>query len=363
MTDDERIERALKSIGDAYVRENPPNYPAFREGVFRRQRRRRWFQAGSAVALAGATVAIGLFFSQPAPLDRAETAPAGNDVTEAITATVDVGESPTQINVGRGAVWVTSKSGYVTRIDPATKTRDLIEVGGLPTDLAVGGSGVWIANNGVLQRLALDGTDREDFPIVQGTARMHVSVAPGAIWVVVGGESVFRVDPDNGQTQAFEAGPSPVDIAVGEGTVWVLGASGRIQGFDVESGRALGDPVDVPAAANAEITLGSGALWYGAQGSETFVRIDLETRASHTVTLPSGYVDMGVGRGEVWVLMLAGEETGSFVSLDPRNGRRAGPVYSVAGSPVDIAVGRQALWVVNGTGHTAQRVQKSSLET
>src|ERR671915_1076512 len=121
MNDDERIERALKSIGDAYVRENPPNYPAFREGVMRRQRRRRWFQAGSAVALAGATVAIGLFFARSAPLDRAEVAPAAPDVTHAITDTVQVGESPSQVNVGRNAVWVTSKSGVVTRIDPASK--------------------------------------------------------------------------------------------------------------------------------------------------------------------------------------------------------------------------------------------------
>src|SRR5918992_843735 len=137
MNDDERIERALKSIGDAYVRENPPNYPAFREGVMRRTRRRRWFQVGSAVALAGATVAIGLFFSRSAPLDRTETTPAGRDVTQAITHTVEVGESPTQINVGRNAVWVTSKSGVVTRIDPQTKEPTNIDVGGLPTDLAV----------------------------------------------------------------------------------------------------------------------------------------------------------------------------------------------------------------------------------
>jgi streptogramin lyase len=361
VTDDERIERALKSIGDSYVRENPPNYPAFREGVLRRQRRRRWFQVGSAVAFAGATVAIGLFFARSAPLDRPETPPAGL-VTEAITHQVGVGESPTQINVGRGAIWVTSKSGSVTKIDPATKEDSQIDVGGLPTDLAVGGSGVWIANNGLLQRLDLDTTGEvERYPIASGTARMHVSVAPGAVWVVVSGEQVFKVDPDTGKKAAFDAGLNPVDIAVGDGTLWALDQSGRIQGFDVKTGRALRDPIDVPTGDNAEITLGSDALWYGVQGSRTFVRIDVQSLRTREVTLPGDYLDMGVGKGEVWVLMAGDDDSGTFVSLDPATGDVAGPVHALAGTPVDIAVGRQALWIVNGTGHTAQRVQKSTL--
>jgi streptogramin lyase len=287
-----------------------------------------------------------------------------NDVAEAITHTVDVGEAPTQINVGRKAVWVTSKSGVVTRIDPETKEGREIEVGGLPTDLAVGGSGVWVANNGRLQHLELDGTGpREEFPIVSGTARMHVSVAPGAVWVVVSGEQVFKVDPDNGDKTPFAAGANPVDIAVGGGTLWALDETGRIQGFSTKTGRAVTEPIGVPTGNNAEVTLGSDALWYGVQGSPTFTRIDLDTRVPRAVTLPSGYVDMGVGQGEVWVLTEGADGRGSFVSLDPDDGRVAGRVYSLAGAPVDIAVGRQALWIVNGTGHTALRVQKSSLDT
>jgi streptogramin lyase len=363
VNDDERIENALKSIGDSYVRENPPDYPAFREGVMRRQRRRRWFQAGSAVALAGATVAIGLFFSQSAPLDRTEAIPpAGpNDVAEAITHEVDVAESPTQINVGRRAVWVTSKSGYVTRIDPATKEGAEIEIGGLPSDLAVGGSGVWIANNGRLQHLELDGTGDEKFPIAGGAAPMHVSVAPGSIWVVVVGDQVYRVDPDDGRKTPFDAGSNPVDIAVAEGRLWALDQAGTIQAFDVKSERPVGDPIPVPTAENAEITLGSDALWYGAQGSREFLRIDVESRRATTVVLPSGYADMGVGQGEVWVLMAGDDAGGSFAAVDLETSRLDETVFSIAGSPVDIAVGKQALWIVNGTGHTAQRVQKSSL--
>ena len=364
MNDDERIERALKSIGDEYVRANPPNYPAFREGVLRRQRGRRWFQAGSALALAGATVAIGLFFTRSTPVEQPRVPAAGQNVTKAITDRVRVGETPSQINVGRNYVWVTSKSGTVTRIDPSTKVPFEIDVGGLPTDLAVGGSGVWVANNGRLQRLESDGSgDPEVYDITDSAARMHVSVSPGAVWVVVSGEEVFEIDPDNGRKTPFPAGRSPVDIAVADGILWALDASGEIQGYDVDSGDPVGDAIPVPVGINAEITLGSKALWYGVQGDTTFMRVDLDTNDTRTVTLPSDYVDMGVGKGEVWVLMRGADDTGVFAAADPETGRLAADKHAIDGSPVDIAVGRQALWIVNAAEGRALRVQKDLLDS
>jgi hypothetical protein len=363
VNEDERIERALKSIGDSYVRDNPANFPAFREGVLRRQRRRRWFQAGSAVALAGATVAIGLFFAQSAPLDNSEpVSPAGRNAARAITDTVKVGDTPGQINVGRNAIWVTSKSGTVTRIDPATKVPTHIPVDGIPTDLAVGGSGVWVANEGNLQRVPLTGDGKvTSYPIADST-RMHVSVAPGTVWVVAPGAGVFRFYPEDGTKEAFDAGPSPADIAVGDGILWALDLSGRIQGYDVRTGRTVGDAIDVPTGSGAEITLGSDALWYGVKGDSVFMRIDLVTNAKRSIRLPSDYVDMGVGQDEVWVLMEGTADAGSFAAADPATGRLEGDLHYVEGSPVDVAVGKQALWIVNATDDRAVRIQKDLLE-
>lgn len=363
MSDDERIERALKSIGDAYVRENPPNYPAFREGVMRRQRRRRWFQAGSAVALAGATVAIGLFFSRSAPLDK-PIPPAGRNAENAITDSVLVGDTPSQINIGGDAVWVTSKSGTVTRIDPKTKKPLTRRVGGLPTDLAVGGNKVWIANNGDLQRLNRDGSgDVESYSIAPTGSRMHVSIAPGAVWVVVTGEEIFKVDPRTGSETSFASVQNPVDIAVDEGVLWALEETGRIQGYDADTGKPMGDAIAVSTGNNAEITLGSGALWYGVKGTTELVRIDLETGQSRSIELASDYVDMGVGQGEVWVLMDGTEASGTFASADPDTGRLSAEVHEIEGSPVDIAVGKQALWIVNSVDNHALRIQKSLLNS
>ena len=359
--DDDRVERSLKSVADTYVRENPPNYPAFREAVLRRRRRRTWIQTGTALAFAGAAVAVGLFLTHAQPQLSRSIPPAGDRL---ITDTVRVGRFPSQINVGRNAIWVTSRvPGTLTRIDPVTKEPTSVSLDGAPNDLAVGGSGVWVANGGTLQHVALDGVGHDDFPMASPGAEMHVSVSPGAVWVVVAGEAVWRVDPDHPKDMTrVSATQHPVDIAVGDGVLWVLDSTGEIQGFDVRSGDSVGRPISVPGGENAEITLGAGALWYGVAGSTSFVRIDTATGATTTTTLPSGYVDMGVGQDEVWVLMDGGAESGSLEGIDPASGRilpeRA---TALSGAPVDVAVGRKALWVINTTGAVAQRIDKARL--
>jgi hypothetical protein len=359
--DEDRFERSLKSIGDAYVREHPPNYPAFREAVLKRRRRRTWIQLGSAVAFAGAAVAIGLFLTRAQPQLSRSIPPAGD---EAITDTVQVGRFPSQINVGRNAIWVTSRvPGQLTHIDPVTKEPTTVGLGGVPNDLAVGGTGVWIANAGDLQHVPLEGTGHEDFSVASLGATMHVAVSPGAVWVVVAGEAVFRVDPDSPKDMTrVPVTQNPVDIAVGEGTLWVLDSTGEIQAFDARSGEPTGRPVSVQTGENAEITLGGDALWYGVRGTTSLARIDTSTREQQRILLPSPYVDLGIGQDEVWVLMDGGADTGSLAPLDPSSGEVLSQgSTSLSGAPVDVAVGRKGLWVINTTGAVAQRIDKAAL--
>ena len=359
--DEDRVERSLKSIGDAYVRENPPNFPAFREAVLKRRRRRTWIQAGSALAFAGAAVAVALFVGRAQPQLGRSIPPAGD---KAITDTVQVGRFPSQINIGRNAIWVTSRvPSQLTHIDPVSKEPTNVPLGGVPNDLAVGGSGVWIANTGNLQRVDLSGTgDVEEWRIASTGAEMHVAVSPGAVWVVVAGDAVWRVDPDKPQDMARVAvTPNPVDIAVGGGVLWVLDSTGQIRGFGARTGDAVGPSISVPTGTNAEITLGGDALWYGVRGGTTFSRIDTSTGSQERITLPSPYVDMGIGQDEVWVLMDGGEDRGSLVRVDPDSGRVAEGITDLSGAPVDVAVGRKALWVINSTGARAQRIDKGLL--
>ena len=51
-----------------------------------------------------------------------------------------------------------------------------------------------------------------------------MSVGGDAVWVAnaIDG-TVSKVDPRTGNTVAFTVGGSPVDVSVGEGSVWVAG--------------------------------------------------------------------------------------------------------------------------------------------
>ena len=70
-----------------------------------------------------------------------------------ISGSAQVGESPSHLALGAGAVWVTNTdSNTVSRVDPATnQVTQTIAVGHGPSGIAVGGGAVWVANS-------LDGT-------------------------------------------------------------------------------------------------------------------------------------------------------------------------------------------------------------
>ena len=67
----------------------------------------------------------------------------------AVTAATPVGQSPVAITAGEGAVWVANAGDdTVSRIDPETSAvTTTIAVSGRPTGIAAGAGGVWVANS------------------------------------------------------------------------------------------------------------------------------------------------------------------------------------------------------------------------
>ena len=71
--------------------------------------------------------------------------PAGN----VVTATTPVGQGPSAVAAGEGAVWVANTDdGTVIRVDPQTAVAThTIEVGGRPIGIATGEGAVWVLNS------------------------------------------------------------------------------------------------------------------------------------------------------------------------------------------------------------------------
>jgi YVTN family beta-propeller protein len=110
-----------------------------------------------------------------------ESGPLGSPTT--------VGQRPTAIAAGEGAVWVANTgSDTVTRIDPGSPpTTETIGVGDGPVAIAVGAGAVWVANagDGTIQRIDPDPPYKIVETIKTGNAPSGIAFGDGFVWVTV----------------------------------------------------------------------------------------------------------------------------------------------------------------------------------
>jgi len=128
---------------------------------------------------------------------------------------------------------------------------------------------------------------------------------------------VARVDPATGKvaSRIGLTGSHPIDMAVGEGSVWVLDADGSVARIDPVSGNV--NVIDVGAKDPQSIAVGEGSAWVADGNGSLVRRIDAATNRVGEPIASSGFAkDVTVARGLVWVL-------GSVAidHIDPATGR------------------------------------------
>src|SRR4029077_18323654 len=138
--------------------------------------------------------------------------------------TIQVGNGPSGITTGAGAVWVVnSLDATVSRIDPATDTVvQKIHAGGGPRGIVYAAGSVWVANtgDGTITRIDPEsGTRTKTLPV----AATELAFGAGTLWASqrAAGKGV-RIDPKTGkQVGATQVGNGPTGIAFGDGAAWV----------------------------------------------------------------------------------------------------------------------------------------------
>jgi peptide/nickel transport system substrate-binding protein len=178
-----------------------------------------------------------------------------------VVATIPVGGTPSGVAVGLGAVWVSNAGdGTVSRISPSSKAViRSIPVGNGPGAIAVGAGAVWVANS-------LDGTvsriDPASDTVVDafgvGGGPNAVAVSPGAVWATseLRG-TVSRIDPDtNTPVRTIDVGSAPAGAAVTKDGLWVTtgGAPSSHRGgvLKLTSAKSLNPSID-PAQAEEDL--------------------------------------------------------------------------------------------------------------
>jgi len=132
------------------------------------------------------------------------------------------------------------------------------------------------------------------------------------------------------------------DIAVGYGSVWVLGdgIDRRMWRLDRSSGRILAT-IELPFIPRS-VAAGEGGVWVTAPLDDRVLDIDPETNAI-TAVIRTGRGTSGVatGAGSVWV---ANSIDGTVSRIDPGTADVADEIH-VGGRPREIAIGADGVWV------------------
>lgn len=247
--------------------------------------------------------------------DRRSTVVRVDPKTNGIVARISVPSGAGSVAVGEGAVWTTGRSA-LARIDLSdNRVTGTVEVGA-PQGLAVGEGAVWVANlagNGTLSRvdpktmrvvasIKVPPLPDDDLPLPQQPGQ--VAVGQGGVWVTdtrVG--TVSRLDPKANRftLTMSRVGPDSRGLAIGEGSIWVVGD------FDVsraDPGRRLPDTLQIgDNPSPSDVAVGLGSVWISDMRNDTLTRVDPDTnRPTTAIQLPESPLGVAVGFGAVWVV-------------------------------------------------------------
>src|SRR5262245_48790285 len=126
----------------------------------------------------------------------------------------------------------------------------------------------------------------------------------GASTAPPGGPTTYvaRVDPATGDVvDRIAVHGHPIDVAAGEGSVWVLDKDGSVQKIDPVSGEIA--TIQNVATDAREIVAGEGAAWVADGTQQVIRRIDPgSNRVSASIDVNGYAADVAIGNDAVWAL-------------------------------------------------------------
>ena len=248
--------------------------------------------------------------------------------THRVARTVEPDTTANDIALGAGGLWLAGRPrdalshplefAELERLDPGTGDveRRLATSTGA-TSLVAAGDALWSSGylgnhvRGAARSDARTGAMRQ---VAIGIYGDLITAGSGAVyWVTSSGNRIARVSLGSGLMTAqlplstdasLAAGlvpPSPTDVAVGAGSVWISTSGGTVLRVDP---KLTGVQATIPACSSAlALSYGEGALWV-ACGNNSVVRVDTSTDLAGPA-IPVGRLPRGIaaGDGAVWVTL------------------------------------------------------------
>jgi hypothetical protein len=207
--------------------------------------------------------------------------------TNEVAVTIHVGGPISGVGIGGGWVWVTRPEagpGTLFRVDPGTdRVVDERPVGASPGPPVYLDGYVWVASTDA----GVSKVDPASGAVVDVLAIPPVEAATdGSLWAV-GDDSVVRLDPESGATQAVIAVERATRVATDGTTVWVLSmprssdpslfypiaGTAAVTRIDATTDQIVGGSLRLDDLQPLSLTAREGAAWVGDYDSGTVTRI------------------------------------------------------------------------------------------
>ena len=169
--------------------------------------------------------------------------------------------------------------------------------------------------------------------------------------------SVGLIDPAGGRVGAAVSVGSPVGLAFGNGSVWVVDSTQGMLSRINPATHTVIEQIPVGSAPSA-VTVTGENVWVANSGDGTVSRIN--AAADRVIeTIPVGNVPVAIASGPsgVWV---ADEGDDTVDRIDPATGTVTRRGVQVGGRPDGIAVGQHAVWVANGEDGTVTQINPAT---
>jgi YVTN family beta-propeller protein len=279
------------------------------------------------------------------------------------TARYRVSAHPGAITTGAGRVWLGDfNDGALWTLEPSSGEMRRITSVGQPRDLTALGDKIYVVgdNSAVFAQVFTGTVTRYD--AVTGERERELDLYS---CTVAGGEGVLwsmglfgdkRLSTDPGELRILRNVTLPYrqptsvettrinqrDLAVGYGSVWVLGdgIDRRMWRLDRYNGRILAT-IKLPFIPRT-VAAGEGGVWVTAPLGDRVLLIDPATNAIRA-TIPTGRGTSGIatGAGSVWVTNTIDR---TVSRIDPSSAQVVDQI-DVGGRPREIAVGAGGVWV------------------
>ena len=235
---------------------------------------------------------------------------------------------------------------------------DRIEVGGQPCGVTDTVGAVWVsdAKKARLLRIA-PGSGKVDVVARLDPSPCEITVAFGSLWVVTQSGRLDRVDPKTGHVTArIKVGAASYQAVATPGMLWVSNRNdGTLSQVDPRTDKVV-RTVRLDGVQPGGMVYAGGSLWVGddTTGDTEVLRIDTRTRHITKVTAGSRPAYLTATTGAIWVSNVS---DGTVSRIDIATNRQTSTL-EVGLSPVNLEAGHHGedVWVPDDVGNRVVRI-------